>query len=178
MADTIAITSLERMTPTIWSHMRLCRLRGVLAATPAAQEWVLHNPRMWLGTAFHRVMQAVVQPGASAYEAEIAWRRAVADAAHAASEHPLDFRFRSPERWPGYFLVRQRAMASATHVETRARPGIGDRGRLIDRVKGTERRIETRDGRLPVRPDFYDGHTIVEYKSSLPDKSSPGAMKS
>lgn len=175
MADTIAVTFLERMTPPIWSHMRLCRLRGVLAATPAAQEWVLHNPRMWLGRAFHQVMLAAAQPGASACEAEMAWRSAVADAAQAAAEHPLDFRFRCPERWPGYFLVRQRALASATNVKTRARTGYGDKGKFIDGVRGRERRIETRDGRLAGRPDFYDGHTIVEYKSTLPDKSWPGA---
>ena len=164
------------MTPTVWSHMRLCRLRGVLAATPAVQGWVLHNPRMWLGRAFHQVMEAAAQPGASACEAELAWGGAVADAAHAAAEHPLDFRFRCPERWPGYFLVRQRALSSATRVKTRARTGYGNKGKL-DGVRGRERRIETRDGRLAGRPDFYDGHTIVEYKSTLPDKSWPGATE-
>ena len=107
----------------------------------------------------------------------MAWTSAVADAADAAAEHPLDFRFRCPERWPGYFLVRQRALASATHVKTRARTGNDDKGKLINGVRGRERRIESRDGRLVGRPDFYDGHTIVEYKSTLPDKSWPGAME-
>ena len=121
-------------------------------------------------------MQAAAQPDASACEAEMAWRSEVADAAHSAAEHPLDFRFRCPERWPGYFFVRQRALASATHVKTRARTGNGDIGKLIHGVRGTERRVETRDGRMASRSDFYNGHTMVEYKSSLPDKSWPGAM--
>ena len=68
-----SLTSLPRMTPTIWSHMRLCRLRGVFASKHAAEAWVwvwvLHDPRGWLGTAFHRVMQASARPGASADDA-------------------------------------------------------------------------------------------------------------
>ena len=175
MAGTITITALDRMTPTIWSHMRLCRLRGVLAATPAAQRWVLHDPRMWLGKAFHQVMHAAAQSGASACDAEMAWESAVADAVHAAAQHPLDFRFRSPERWPGYFLIRQRALASAIQVQTRARVGNGAKREFTYGSRGTERTVETRDGRLSGRPDYYNGHTIVEYKSSLPDTSRPGA---
>ena len=177
MEDAIVISVLDRMTPTIWSHMRMCRLRGVLAATPAAQWWVLHDPRMWLGKVFHEVMEAAAQPGASACDAEMAWRTAVADAAHSAAEHPLDSRFRSPELWPGYFLVRQRALSSATQVQTKVRIGSASKRKSNHGARGTERRVETRDGRLAGRPDFYDGHTIVEYKSSLPDKSWPGATE-
>ena len=44
-------------------------------------------------------------------------------------------------------------------------------------MKGAERRVETRDVRLSGRPDFFDRHTIVEYKSSLPDPSSPRATE-
>ena len=167
------------MTPTIWSHMRLCKLRGVFASKHAAEAWVLHDPRGWLGTAFHRVMQASARPGASADDAEMAWRSSVADAAGAAAKHPLDFRFGPAERWPGYFLVRQRALASAAQV--RARPRAQDRSgakrNAAKAARGTERRIETRDGRLAGRPDFFNGNTIVEYKSSLPDHSWPRARE-
>lgn len=38
-----------------------------------------------------------------------------------------------------------------------------------------ERRFEARGGRLVGRPDRFDGHTITEYKSTLPDPSSPYA---
>ena len=44
-------------------------------------------------------------------------------------------------------------------------------------MKSAERRVETRDVRLSGRPDFFDRHTIVEYKSSRPDPSSPRATE-
>lgn len=155
--------------------MRLCRLRGVFAATHAVEAWVLHDPRRWLGAAFHRVMQVAARPGPSTKDLEMAWRSAVADAADEAAEHPLDCRFGPPERWPSYFLVRQRALASATQLRSRTNVRSGSKLKATVGAKGTERRIETRDGRLAGRPDFFNGHTIVEYKSSLPDRSSPHA---
>ena len=144
MSSTLVLTSLPRMTPTIWSHMRLCRLRGVFASKHAAEAWVLHDPRGWLGTAFHRVMQASARPGASADDAEMAWRSSVADAA---TKHSLDFRFGAAERWPGYFLVRHRALASAAQVRAKAQTRNGAKRNASKAARGTERRIETRDGR-------------------------------
>ena len=124
-------------------------------------------------------MQASARPGASADDAEMAWRSSVADAAGAATKHPLDFRFGSAERWPGYFLVRQRALASAGQIraKSKAQAGKGTKRNAAMAARGTERRIETRDGRLAGRPDFFNGNTIVEYKSSLPDHSWPRARE-
>ena len=89
----------------------------------------------------------------------------------------LDFRFGSAERWPGYFLVRQRALASATQVRAKAIVRNETKRNTTECAIGSERRIETRDGRLAGRPDFFNGHTIVEYKSSLPDRSWPRATE-
>ena len=52
----IVLTPAARTTPTLWSHMRLCRLRAALSINREADNWVLHSPRAWLGTAFHRLM--------------------------------------------------------------------------------------------------------------------------
>ena len=171
MRETLVLSAPSRMTPTIWAHMRLCRLRGVLACTSDAEAWVLHDPRRWLGTAFHRVMQVAARPGVSAEDVELAWSRAVAKAATAAAEHPLDSRFDTPERWPGYFLARQRAMASATQVRVRVTAWKDRQRGAIEEGRGTERLVQTRDGLLAGRPDSYDGRTIVDYKSSLPDRN-------
>ena len=173
MPGTIVLSSLDQMTPTIWSHMRLCKLRGVLAYTHAAQAWVLHDPRVWLGTAFHRVMQAAARPGATADDFEMVWNAAIADAADAVAKHPLDFRFGSAELWPGYFLVRQRAMASALQVQAKARDRKFVKQNASVGVRGFERRVATQDGRLAGRPDFFNEYTIIEYKSSLPDRNWP-----
>jgi hypothetical protein len=52
----IVLTPVARTTPTLWSHMRLCSLRAALSVNHEADNWVLHSPRAWLGTAFHRLM--------------------------------------------------------------------------------------------------------------------------
>jgi hypothetical protein len=52
----VVLTSAVRTTPTLWSHMRLCHLRAALSINREADNWVLHSPRAWCGTAFHRLM--------------------------------------------------------------------------------------------------------------------------
>ena len=178
MASPIVFAPLSRTTPTLWSHMRLCGLRGAFASLRKADRWVLHDPRGWLGTAFHRVMEAAVHVGASVQEAETVWNASVADAATTAASHPLDARFGAPERWPGYFLIRQRALASAKEAAARAcRPGTRSSQASPGRPPGAERWLEARGGRLAGRPDRFDGRTVTEYKSSLPDPARPGAQE-
>jgi hypothetical protein len=77
--------------------MRLCGLRAVLAATPEAERWVLHDPRAWLGNAFHRLMEAM-RRGAAPADTETIWNSAVTEAVAAALNHALDRRFAAPER--------------------------------------------------------------------------------
>lgn len=173
MAGRITLTPLARTSPTLWSHMRLCGLRGALAASRDADRWVLHDPRMWLGTAFHKVMQ---RPGAAAIDAEAVWTTSIGAAAAAAARHPLDARYAAPERWPGYYLIRQRALASS--ADAAARTGRREPRAVPDPsagVRGHERGLEARGGRLVGRPDRFEGDTLTEYKSSLPDPAWPGA---
>ncbi len=172
MRGQIVLTPLDRTGPTLWSHMRLCALRGGLSASQAADTWILHDPRTWLGTAFHRVMEAAARPGATEAAAEKAWMAAVAEAAEAAATHPLDARYAVPERWPNYFLVRQRAMSSAQSA-------IATTGSKRDAPRGgtplAERLLVARGGRLAGRPDRFDGRVLTEYKSSIPDAAWRGS---
>jgi hypothetical protein len=156
-----------RTTPTLWSHMRLCRLRAALSINPQADNWVLHSPRAWLGAAFHRLMAG---PPADSSEAAILWDTAIMEIRTAASRHRLDSRFANPERWPGYHLVRQRAIASAVEKggyrsdpQRRGLPGG------YAPLAGSERLLTARSGRLAGRPDHFDSKTVTEYKSTLPD---------
>lgn len=178
MPGQIALIPLGRTSPTLWSHMRLCALRGAFAASSAAQGLVLHDPRAWLGTAFHKVMEAAAQPGATEAAAEQAWTAAVAKSAAAAASHPLDSRYSAPERWPGYFLVRQRALSSAQRVIA-ANPGGQRRSAPGGSTSGSgasaERLLLARGGRLAGRPDRFDGRVLTEYKSSIPDPAWRGA---
>lgn len=178
MASAIVLASFPRTSPTLWSHMRLCGLRAALAWSREADRWVLHDPRAWLGTAFHRVMEAAERSGSSASALEAVWNASVADAATAAAGHPLDSRFGVPERWPGYFLIRQRALASAGKAAARA-GAVGTRTiqGSPSRAQGAQHRFQARGGRLVGRPDRFDGRSIIEYKSSLPDPGWPGAQE-
>jgi hypothetical protein len=154
-----------RTSPTLWSYMRLCALRAALSASREADSWVLHSPRAWLGTAFHRLMAACPCDEA---EAERIWDRTIGELLASASTHRLDARFASPERWPGYYLVRQRAIASA--VRSTRSTGVPARfGNSLSSLLGTEKLLTARDGRLAGRPDHFDHQAVTEYKSALPD---------
>lgn len=174
MRGAIVLTPVPRTSPTLWAHMRLCGLRGAFAATRAVDAWVLHDPRTWLGTAFHKVMEVAARAGVSKTDIERAWAVAVSEAATAAASHRLDARYAAPERWPNYYLVRQRALSSAEGLLAR---NAGTH-RVLARSEGavrTERQLQAREGRLVGRPDRFDGRAVTEYKSSLPDPAWPGA---
>src|SRR3546814_21065135 len=99
----IVLTPAARTTPTLWSHMRLCSLRAALGTNREADNWVLHSPRAWLGTAFHQLM---AEAPADSSDAASLWDSAIAEILAEASRHRLDARFANPERWQGYYLVQ------------------------------------------------------------------------
>lgn len=169
--STVAIRPAARTSPTLWSQMRLCMLRAALTTSKEPDYWVLHNPRAWLGTAFHRLMAA--RPTGEA-EAASLWDGAIRELLDAASGHRLDQRFASPERWPGYYLVRQRAVASAVRTGLAARTGEW-LGEPVRWTVGTEKLLTARNGLLAGRPDRFDRQSVTEYKSSLPDPAWPEA---
>ena len=174
MRGRIVLTPLARTSPTLWSHMRLCSLRGAFASSRAVDRWILHDPRAWLGTAFHKVMEASRRASATAATLEEAWAAAVRDAAAAAAHHLLDARFAAPERWQGYFLVRQRALSSAQDVIAANIDGARPSAPRQEGVSASERGLQARGGRLVGRLDRFDGRILTEYKSSMPDPAWRG----
>ncbi|WP_192803722.1 PD-(D/E)XK nuclease family protein [Sinorhizobium alkalisoli] len=146
-------------------------LRAILSTSREADDWVLDSPRAWLGTAFHRLMAAHPSDEAAA---EVLWDSAIGQVLEAASTHRLNRRFGTPERWPGYYLVRQRAIASAVRSgplpRTAAQPA-----RPASSMDGTEKLLTARNGRLAGRPDHFDHQSVTEYKSALPDPGWPEA---
>lgn len=167
----VTIRPAARTSPTLWSHMRLCALRAALSTSREAGHWVLHSPRAWLGTAFHRLMAA--RPSDEA-EAERLWNSAIRELLTAASGHRLDQRFANPERWPGYYLVRQRAMASAVRCGLLPRTATPS-GKPFPSATSTEKLLTACNGMLVGRPDQFDHRSVTEYKSALPDPAWPEA---
>lgn len=165
----IVLGTIDRTSPSLWADMRLCGLRSLFASAPRARDWVLHDPRVWLGTAFHRVMSVAKISGASD-SLESVWKNAVDELATQAVHHSLDRRFTVPEKWPSYFIIRQRALALAS-ANSRTASGNSSQRAFASAAsqRGSERRFEARGGKLVGRPDYFDGSTITEYKSSLPN---------
>ena len=87
----------------------------------------------------------------------------------------LDARFVVPERWPGYFLIRQRALSCAQQVIETSTIGARPPAPRRDGRSATERDLQARGGRLVGRPDRFDGRILTEYKSSMPDPAWRGA---
>ena len=165
----VTIGPAARTSPTLWSHMRLCALRAALSTSREAGDWVLHSPRAWLGTAFHRLMAA--RPSDEAEAARL-WDSAIHELLTAASARRLDQRFASAQRWPGYYLVRQRAIASA--IRGGPSPKVGMRlAKQAPSAAVTEKLLTARNGLLAGRPDQFDDRSVTEYKSALPDPAWP-----
>jgi PD-(D/E)XK nuclease superfamily len=170
MAAQLTIGPLASTSPTLAEEMKICRLRAGLASCRESACWVLHDPRLWLGTALHSLLEKARHEHISDLEA--AWDGEIANFVQRIGSHQFDQRFSDPLRWPSYFLVRQRALSSAAELNAARRPtgGIGQRSPIRS---GTERRLVARGGRLIGRPDRFDRSSVTDIKSNLPDQTTP-----
>src|SRR5687768_17070740 len=100
-------------------------------------------------------MEASRLANVTAATLEEVWAAAVREAAAAARHHPLDARFAAPERWPGYFLVRQRALSSAQDVIAGSIGGARPSAPREKGVYANERGLQARGGRLAGRIDRF-----------------------
>jgi RecB family exonuclease len=128
-----------------------------------AHQFVLGQPKAWLGTAYHAVLEgAASSGGAAAYEA--AWLDAINEQHDRAGQHPLDQRFGPPERWPGYHLIRAMALLRAQEVGSRSsstgRAGASEGGEVA-----REQWLSGAGGRLVGRPDLVRGDAVIDYKT-------------
>jgi len=172
MPEHLSIGPLSRTSPSLAEDMRNCGLRAGLASAAGADRWVLHDPRSWLGIAFHRLMQ-LAAAGTPEGALEDAWNTEITAAAQRATAHPLDRRFGRPEQWPAYYLMRQRALATSKDLAAR-RPRKGDSASGTARkASQSEHTYVARGGKLIGRPDRLEGDVVIEYKSSLPGADDP-----
>lgn len=151
--------------------MRLCGLRAGMSSQKSANQWVLHDPRLWLGIAFHRLVERVrrgLREGLAA-----AWDEEIARLLHAARDHPLDRRYANPEEWPGYQLARIRSIHTAERLLGRRAAGSSGRSSSPMSGFGVEQRLAARGGKLVGRPDEYSPQRVTDYKSSIPQDDSP-----
>lgn len=165
-APPLVLTTIAAVSPSLAEVLRLCPLRAGLSRADGAGQLVLGNPKAWLGTAYHEVLEDAGNcSGANAEGAhEAAWVAAIDRQHERARLHPLDRRFGPPERWPGYHLVRAMALLRARQVKTTPR-WPGPSGAARGRGAGREQWLSGANGRLVGRPDLIRDGAITDYKT-------------
>jgi PD-(D/E)XK nuclease superfamily len=155
------------MSPSLAETMRICQLRAGLSRSAGCESYVLGNPKAWLGTAYHEVLEKVASAGTNDdinAAADRLWHGAVAAQYQRSLAHPLDRRFGSPERWPGYHLIRASVLLRARELTAADRTRFGANASAHD---GTfrERRFAALGGKLVGKPDVIRQQEIIDYKS-------------
>jgi hypothetical protein len=148
--------------------MRECLLRAGLSRTSGSSDFTLGNPKSWLGTAYHEVLEKSVEVDLSSESLEDAverlWNQAIADQEKRVSAHVLNRRFGLPPAWPGYHLARASVLLRAQELaseprDTQQRLPTGQAGAL------REHEFTAFDGRLVGRPDVIRDPKVIDYKS-------------
>src|SRR6516162_7229079 len=106
----ISLPVIAATSPSLADAMRGCMLRAGLSRCAQFQPFILGNPKAWLGTAYHKVMEQL--PGILAAggdpmaAADAVWNAEIARLEQEAAGHPLNARFGPAATWKGYFLVQ------------------------------------------------------------------------
>lgn len=160
--------------PSLAETMRACLLRAGLSKASGSSNFVLGNPKAWLGTAYHEVLEKIVEIdlGQESIEdaVERVWGLAIAAQQQRAAAHALNHRFGLPASWPGYYVARASVLLRAKELAARATPdevaaekaGGGGPARTI-----REQEFTAFNGRLLGRPDVIRAGEVVDYKSGV-----------
>ncbi len=117
--EIIRLKAIEAVSPTLAETLRLCKLRAGLSRAEGASQHVLGNPKAWLGTAYHAVLEAVGPQHANDIGARVRdlWSAAIEHQHERSRAHPFDNRFGPPESWPGYHMAAAMALVRAREEE-------------------------------------------------------------
>lgn len=154
--EVIRLEAIEAVSPTLAETLRLCKLRAGLSRAEGASQHVLGNPKAWLGTAYHAVLDGMGSQHGNDIDARVRdlWSAAIERQHERSCAHPFDRRFGPPESWPGYHMVAAMALVRARElVETAAGqnspPSNGQAGGGTLR----EKKFSGADGKMVGRPD-------------------------
>lgn len=168
----LEIAHLRATSPTLAEIMRHCLLRAGLSRAPGSSGAVLGNPKGWLGTAYHEVLERIVDVDLETQPLDAAvdhlWNEAIARQYQRAGSHSLDHRFGPPTSWAGYHLAR-------ASVLLRARDSIAERETARTHTSAAsgehfgvairEHEFTAWGGKLSGRPDVIRNGDILDYKS-------------
>ena len=158
------------VSPSLAETLRACPLQAALSRISGVESFVLGNPKAWLGTAYHEVLERLwtsTEPNLSDEQLiEYLWSSAIDALRQKAIAHPHDCRFALPEKWPGYHLAR-------ACVEIRAKQALAEHPRLPGGGQSAysatsevrEQQLSGMDGKLIGKPDLLIDNEIRDYKS-------------
>ena len=173
--NTLELREIRATSPTLAETMRACMLRAGLSRAAGSSEFVLGNPKAWLGTAYHEVLEKVIDVDLSKESLDIAverlWSHAISDQQRRATAHALDCRFGSPTSWPGYYIARASVQLRAQELCTgpnRAN-ALGAKSAHGPRRSGgiREKEFDAFGGKLHGRPDVIRADEVIDYKSGV-----------
>lgn len=168
----LELLPIQAVSPTLAETIRACKLRAGLSKNSKSYEFVLGNPKAWLGTAYHEVLERIgdVDLTKESFDnaAERLWGEAISVQYQHSLLHPLNRRYGPPATWPGYFVARASAFLRA--AELAANPLREGSFRTSPQSAGTssvvrEQIFKAHNGKLVGRPDLIRGREIVDYKS-------------
>jgi hypothetical protein len=134
---------------------------------------VLGNPKAWLGTAYHEVLEKIAETNLGEEPIEVAvdrlWNQAIAAQQNRAGAHVLDRRFGPPTAWPSYHVARASVLLRAQEIAS----GFMPPGQPVTKqvaatgASGTirEQELHAFSGRLIGRPDVIRTEEVIDYKS-------------
>jgi hypothetical protein len=169
---TLELPEIRATSPTLAETMRACLLRAGLSKASGSSNFVLGNPKAWLGTAYHEVLETIVEIDLTQESLDVAverlWDLAIAAQQQRAYAHVLDRRFDSPTTWPGYHVARASVLLRAGELSAAPASAVAPateepRTGLASTIR--EQEFTAFGGRLLGRPDVIRANEVVDYKS-------------
>lgn len=173
---------IQSISPSLTEILRKCPLQAALSRTSRLRKFVLDNPKAWLGTAYHEVLEKLWNSTDEELTdmelVEHLWSNAIDTLRQQAIIHPLNRRFAIPEKWPGYHLVRaclqiraEEVLAEKPRLQTTTGPVSNSIGVL------REQRLIAMNGKLIGKPDVVMDNEIRDYKSGrIYDNTTDGTQ--
>ncbi len=166
--DTIRVGPIAAVSPTLAETLQQCKLRAGLSRAEGSNHHVLGNPKAWLGTAYHAVLERVGPEHRDDIETVVRdlWGATIEAQYERSRAHQFDKRFGPPESWPGYHMVSAMVLVRAKELIAVASGHSGPCGNGQS-GGGTlrEKKFSAANGKLVGRPDVVRPDEVVDFKT-------------